>query len=119
MDLDRTLSRLTDLSAPVTLTGSAAARRLLPEGTTPVVALRLLALYTNALEHAGRRFGSLSRRANHCEHCPGGSPRWRCSPLISRPWHSLADLLTLPGRSDAEAEQLMEALARTDEEWKA
>ena len=28
--LDRTLSRLTDLSAPVTLTGSAAARRLLP-----------------------------------------------------------------------------------------
>jgi hypothetical protein len=30
----------------------------------------------------------------------------------------LADLLTLPGRGDAEAEQLMDALARTDQAWK-
>ncbi len=30
----------------------------------------------------------------------------------------LADLLTLPGRSDAEAEQLMDALAATDPSWK-
>ena len=33
----------------------------------------------------------------------------------------LADLLTLPGRSDAdaEAEQLLDALAKTDEAWEA
>lgn len=29
----------------------------------------------------------------------------------------VADLLTLPGRSDAEAEQLMDALAATDQAW--
>ena len=31
----------------------------------------------------------------------------------------LADLLTLPGRSNAEAEQLLDALAKTDEAWEA
>jgi hypothetical protein len=31
---------------------------------------------------------------------------------------AVADLLTLPGRSDAEAEQLMDALAATDQAWK-
>ena len=30
----------------------------------------------------------------------------------------VADLLTLPGRSDAEAEQLMDALAAIDPSWK-
>jgi len=30
----------------------------------------------------------------------------------------LADLLTLPNRSDAEAEQLLDALARLDTAWK-
>ena len=29
----------------------------------------------------------------------------------------VADLLTLPGRSDAEAEQLMDSLAATDPSW--
>ncbi len=31
----------------------------------------------------------------------------------------LADLLTLPGRSDAEAAQLMDTLGRTDKAWEA
>jgi hypothetical protein len=31
----------------------------------------------------------------------------------------LADLLTLPGRGDAEVEQLMDALARADQAWQA
>ena len=30
----------------------------------------------------------------------------------------VADLLTLPGRSDAEAEQLMDAMAAADPTWK-
>jgi hypothetical protein len=30
----------------------------------------------------------------------------------------LADLLTLPGRSDAEAEQLMDEMASSDPSWK-
>lgn len=47
MDSTRTLKRFADLLAPAFLTGSAAARRLLPEGATSVVPLRLLALYTD------------------------------------------------------------------------
>ena len=118
--LDRTLSRLTDLSAPVTLTGSAAARRLLPEGTTPVVALRLLALYTNAPSTLVDELGLIPAEpttANTVLAVPqdGEVLAAHLAPVAL----VLADLLTLPGRSDAEAEQLMEALARTDEEWKA
>ena len=102
------------------ITGSAAARRLLPEGTTPVVALRLLALYTNASSTLVDELGLIPAEpttANTVLAVPqdGEVLAAHLAPVAL----VLADLLTLPGRSDAEAEQLMEALARTDEEWKA
>lgn len=55
--LERTLTRLGEAETPVALTGSAAARRLLPEGTTSVVPLRLLALYTAAPTALARDLG--------------------------------------------------------------
>jgi hypothetical protein len=39
-------------------------------------------------------------------------------PAVAALALAVGDLLTLPGRSDAEAEQLMDALAATDQAWK-
>jgi len=116
--LDRTLARIADLAAPATLTGSAAARRLLPEGTTSVVPLRLLALYTDTPSTLINELGLIPAEpatANTVVAVPqeGSVLNSDVAPVAL----VLADLLTLPGRSDAEAEQLMDALARTDEAW--
>ncbi|MCB0905294.1 MAG: hypothetical protein KDC17_14020, partial [Actinobacteria bacterium] len=86
----------------------------------PVVALRLLALYTNASSTLVDELGLIPAEpttANTVLAVPqdGEVLAAHLAPVAL----VLADLLTLPGRSDAEAEQLMEALARTDEEWKA
>jgi hypothetical protein len=118
--LDRTLSRLGDLTVPVTVTGSAAARRLLPKGTTSVVPLRLLALYTATPNAAVEELGLIpaeATTANTVVAIPqdAGVLAADVAPVAL----VLADLLTLPGRSDAEAEQLMDALARTGEAWQA
>lgn len=118
--LDRTLSRLDRLSAPVTLSGSAAARRLLPEGATPVVPLRLLALYTQSTATVSEELGLIPAEpatANTVVAVPQDG-HVLTTPLAPTAL-VLADLLTLPGRGDAEADQLMDALARTDEAWKA
>ena len=116
--LDRTLTRLVGLPMPVTLTGSAAARRLLPEGTTSVVPLRLLALYADdpgGLADELRLIPAESATANIVVAVPqdGAVLTNEVAPVAL----VLADLLTLPGRGDAEAEQLMDALARTDQAW--
>ena len=118
--LDRTLKRLTDLPCAVTSTGSAAARRLLPEGNTSVVPLRLLALYTDAPSELVAELGLVPAdpvTANTVIAAPqdGGVLTEDVAPVAL----VLADLLTLPGRGDAEAEQLMDALARVDEAWEA
>jgi hypothetical protein len=118
--LDRALTRLADLSVPVTLTGSSAARRLLPEGTTSVVPQRLLALYTDAPRALVEELGLIPAEpvtANTVVAVPqdGRVLNSEVAPVAL----VLADLLTLPGRSDAEAEQLMDALARSDEAWQA
>ena len=118
--LDRTLARLVGLSVPVTVTGSAAARRLLPEGTTSVVPLRMLALYTTDPSVLVDELGlvpSEPAAANTVVAVPqdGGVLTDQVAPAAL----VLADLLTLPGRGDAEAEQLMDVLARTDQAWEA
>ena len=118
--LDRTLKRLADLPPAVTLTGSAAARRLLPEGTTSVVPLRMLALYTDAPRELGGELGLVPAdpvTANTVIAVPqdGGVLTEDVAPAAL----VLADLLTLPGRGDAEAEQLMDTLAHGDEAWEA
>ena len=118
--LDRTLTRLADLSVPVTVTGSAAARRLLPEGTISAVPLRLLALYTDDPSVLDDELGLIPAdlaTANTVVAVPqdGRVLADRVAPVAL----VLADLLTLPGRGDAEADQLMNAFARTSQAWEA
>lgn len=122
--LQRTLTRLGDAETPVALTGSAAARRLLPDGTTSVVPLRLLALYAAAPTALARDLGLIDAEPTDANVvlaapqdpqilAPGdGEPSTAPTALV------LADLLTLPNRSDAEADQLMDALAHGDNAWK-
>lgn len=122
--LERALARLGE-RANVALTGSAAARRLLPESATSVVPLRFLAMYTDdpaALANELRLVDADATTANVVIARPQDTDVLR-SPevdgLVVAPLALvIADLLTLPGRSDAEAEQLMDALASADEAWK-
>ncbi|MGH3253519.1 MAG: hypothetical protein ACRDOI_45915, partial [Trebonia sp.] len=121
--LGRTLTRL-DQQPDIAITGSAAARRLLPDPTTSVVPLRLLALYTSAPAALTRDLGLIDAEpttANVMIAVPQDSSILPTaedqSPQVAPVALVLADLLTLPGRSDAEAEQLMDALASNDPAW--
>jgi hypothetical protein len=121
--LDRTLSRLGDRGA-VAITGSAAARRYLPEAVTSVVPLRLLALYASDPAAVSGALGLIAAEpatANIVLAVPqdgGILPAADArEPAVAPLALVVADLLTLPGRSDAEAEQLMDALAATDQAW--
>ena len=118
--LDWVLQQIADTSRPVTLTASAAARRLTPERTTPVVPLTLLALYTDDPELLATELGLVQ------------VDQPSANVVIARPQDVsvldsdlapvglvLADMLTLPGRGVAEPEQLMDKLARTDPLWRA
>lgn len=122
--LERTLARLSSSEATIALTGSVAARQLLPDGTTSVVPLRLLALYAAAPDALVRELGLIDAdptTANVVIAAP--QDQQILAPTDGEPPPApvalvLADLLTLPNRSDAEAEQLMDALARNDAAWK-
>lgn len=116
--LGRTLPQLADLPEPVAVTGSPAARLLLPEGTTSVVPLRLLSLYCATPSMLAEDLGLVPAdpaTANTVLAVPqdGSVLDSSIAPVAL----VLADLLTLPGRGDAEAEQLMDALSRTDQAW--
>lgn len=121
--LERTLTRLGG-RIDVTLTGSAAARRSLPPTSTPVVPLRLLALYAADPPGLAQDLGLVAAdraTANvviavpqDTTVLPGAHGK---GPAIAPAALVLADLLTLPGRSDAEANQLMDALAAVDPAW--
>lgn len=122
--LNRTLRSLEALTSDVALTGSAAARRLLPPSTTSVVPLRLLAVYTTDPAGLASELGLIEASpdtANVVVAAPQDRSilgRTSTEPLIiAPPPLVLADLLTLPNRSDAEAEQLMNALAYDDAAW--
>jgi len=123
--LERTIVNLAELSG-VIVTGSAGARELLPETTTSVVPLRLLALDTANPDDLGGRLGLIEADPTTAN-VVIARPQ---DPRILTPTASvsdrvavapvalvLADLLTLPGRGDAEAEQLMDTLARDDPAW--
>lgn len=119
LGLDRMLTSLGEHSRPATLTGSAAARRYLPDGATSVVPLRLLALYSadpEALAAELRLIPADPAEANLVIAVPQDA-RVLDMPLAPAA-RVVADLLTLPGRADAEAEQLIEALTLTDAAWK-
>lgn len=108
----------------VTITGSAAARRLLPPDKTPVVPLRLLALYAASPRRLAGQLGLVEADAPTANVVIAAPQDERILPGPGEPVALapaalvVADLLTLPGRSDAEAEQLMDALAASDAAWK-
>jgi hypothetical protein len=121
--LERTLTRLKN-RADVAVTGSAAARRLLPESVTSVVPLRLLAIYAAHPQALALELGLIDAEPANANvviaspqdpDIPTSSGEDGVAvapvPLV------ITDLLTLPGRSDAEAEQLMDLLAAGDETW--
>lgn len=122
--LERTLTRLDSSETAISLTGSAAARQLLPDGTASVVPLRLLALYAAQPGALVRELGLIDAEPTTANvviaipqdqqilALPKGALQLAPVALV------LADLLSLPNRSDAEAEQLMDVLARDDVEWK-
>ena len=116
--IDWVLGQLPGISRPVTLTASAAARRMTSDTTTAVVPLTLLALYTDDPELLADDLGLV----------PVEQPS--ANVVIARPQDVsvldtdlapvglvVADMLTLPGRGVAEPEQLMDGLARTDPSW--
>lgn len=121
--LDRTLAGLNSVQSATALTGSAAARRLLPAGTTSVVPLRLLALYAEAPAELARELGLIDAdptaanvvivapQDQQIVSLPDGEVPLAPAALV------LADLLTLPNRSDAEAGQLIDSLARENAAW--
>ena len=123
--LDRAVAQIANHGG-IALTGSAAARRVLPDGVTSVVPLRLLAMYADEPAALSRELGLIDAEqatANVVVAAPQDAdilPRpGDRSPATAPAALVLADLLTLPGRSDAEADQLMDALAKNDIAWKA
>lgn len=108
----------------VAVTGSAAARRLLPPDKTSVVPLRLLALYAASPRRLAEQLGLVEADAATANVVIAAPQDGRILPSPGEPATLaptvlvVADLLTLPGRSDAEAEQLMDALAAIDPSWK-
>lgn len=123
--LPHTLDRISSAgTTPLALTGSAAARRLLPSGTTSVVPLRLLAVYAARPATLASELTLIEADTSIANVLIGipQDPRVLSAPHDPLPLAPaalvLADLLTLPNRSDAEAEQLMNLLARDDDGWR-
>ncbi len=119
--LERAMTTLGDVDGGVALTGSAAARRLLPDGVVSVVPVRLLALYAADPAQVAGALGLIDAdpaTANVVIATPQDRNILDASRMTTAPAPLVvADLLTLPGRSDAEAEQLMDTLAATDPAW--
>jgi hypothetical protein len=123
--IDDALARIPP-QTPVAVTGSLAARRILPEGVVPVAPLVLAAGYTDnpaALAQAMGLVPSAQGIANVVLARPrdttllqSTAPRTQQPICVPTP-QVLADLLTLPGRSTEEAEHVMDILARTDPRW--
>jgi hypothetical protein len=124
--LGHALSRLSEVDTGVTVTGSAAARAYLPGDITPVSPLTSLSLYADDPIGLMAEVGltAVARGANVLVMRPydevvhakarrvGGL---RCVP----PAQVVADLMTGPGRSSEEAEQLLAALVAVEPGWES
>lgn len=122
--LERALVRLAD-RRDVAITGSVAARRLLPISTTSVVPMRLLAIYAKNPSELADELGLIAAEpttANAVIARPQDPNIFTANDhggLTAAPFPLvIADLLTLPNRGDAEAEQLMDKLAENNQAWK-
>lgn len=122
--LNHALDKVAAVDDGVTVTGSAAARAYLPEDMTPVSPLVSLILYAvnpmSLMTDLGLR--PVDRGANVFVMRPyddvvHAKARFaqgiRCAP----PAQVVADLMTGPGRSSEEAEQLLAALGKTEPGW--
>lgn len=121
---DHAAQRLRDVES-VVATGSIAARKLLPAGDVAVTPLTLVSLYSDDPAEAAAELGlrpAVEGRANVVIARPYDEALLHQSSS-STPGGSvdvmqvLADLMTLPGRSPEEAEQVIEVLAETDPSW--
>ncbi|MCE6994424.1 hypothetical protein LZG04_06325 [Saccharothrix sp. S26] len=124
--LTHALQALSQASTRIAVTGSAAVRAYLPDGVTPVSPLVSLSLY--AEDPAGMieqlRLRAVDRGANVVIMSPYDEVVYARSRVVdgvafAPPAQVVADLLTGPGRSSEEAEQLMTALGAGDRGWAA
>ncbi|MFI9011926.1 type IV toxin-antitoxin system AbiEi family antitoxin [Actinosynnema sp. NPDC053489] len=122
--LNHALGALSTAGARVAVTGSAAARAYLPDGVTPVSPLVSLSLYAEdpigLMERL--RLRKVDRGANVIVMRPydevvHAKSRVVNGMTLAPPAQVVADLLTGPGRSSEEAEQLMSALGADDRDW--
>ena len=116
--IESALSRLESGSFKVTLTGSLAAKRLLPVDTVSVAPSRLLAGYTKDVKATAKEL-RLVEVEPHLANVMLAVPQdFKVLEMRQAPIGLLlADLLTLPGRGDAEALQVMDYLAMSDDRW--
>lgn len=100
------------------MTGALASRTLLPPNVTPVVPLTTVALYVPDVATAMETLGLIETdraTANVILAVPQDMRILPHEKVALAPYPLiLADLLTLPGRGDAEAEQLMDVLGPND-----
>ncbi|WP_153029186.1 hypothetical protein [Amycolatopsis sp. YIM 10] len=122
--LDHALKALPSVGSRVVVTGSAATRAYLPKGTTPVSPLVSLSLY--AEDPIGLIGGLGLRKVERGMNVLVMRPydvvvlarsRTVDGVRYAAPGQVVADLLTGPGRSGEEAEQLMTALESREQGW--
>ncbi|WP_030144708.1 hypothetical protein [Glycomyces sp. NRRL B-16210] len=122
--LDWLIEQLAERNLPHVLGGSAALRHYLPERTTAVTPLSLLAVYSSEVPRLKRelRLRDAGRTANALLLEPFDrlvlrGARKDGGHTYTAPSQTVVDLLTSPGRGPEEAGQLIEVLAEQDEEW--
>lgn len=122
--VNHALDELSLVDTRFALTGSAAARAYLPESVTPVSPLVLLSLYAEDPVGLMRQLGlkAVDRGANVMVMRPYDDVVHAKSRVVdglvyAAPAQVVADLMTGPGRSSEEAEQVLAVLASTEPGW--
>lgn len=124
--LSHALKALPTLNTRVTVTGSAAARAYLPDHVTPVSPLVSLSLYAEDPIGLMKQLGlkTADRGTNVLVMRPHDDVVHAKARLVggieyASPAQVVADLLTGPGRSTEEAEQLMAVLESRESGWES